>query len=137
MSSAQTVVVGMVLGVLLAALVAAVAWMDYLAACDRQRGAPPPGTTRAARPVVGEHLDRAAAELRAAASLAEVAAAAPSVPADVIATVMVLQALEGLSDRDACRQLASREQAAVARPSRCRPDPERTRTSPSRAPGPR
>jgi IS5 family transposase len=30
----------------------------------------------------------------------------PSVPADVIATVMVLQALEGLSDRDACRQLA-------------------------------
>src|SRR6266508_1170096 len=38
--------------------------------------------------------------------LAEVAAAAPSVPADVIATVMVLQALEGLSDRDACRQLA-------------------------------
>jgi hypothetical protein len=30
----------------------------------------------------------------------------PSVPADVIATVMVLQALEGLSDRDATRQLA-------------------------------
>jgi IS5 family transposase len=30
----------------------------------------------------------------------------PSVPADVVATVMVLQALEGLSDRDACRQLA-------------------------------
>lgn len=29
----------------------------------------------------------------------------PSVPADVIATVMVLQALEGLSDRDAIRQL--------------------------------
>src|SRR5215207_2275198 len=29
----------------------------------------------------------------------------PSVPADVVATVMVLQALEGLSDRDACRQL--------------------------------
>jgi len=29
----------------------------------------------------------------------------PSVPADVIATVMVLQALEGLSDREACRQL--------------------------------
>ena len=29
----------------------------------------------------------------------------PSVPADVIATVMVLQALEGLSDRDAVRQL--------------------------------
>jgi IS5 family transposase len=31
----------------------------------------------------------------------------PSVPADVIATVMVLQALEGLSDRDAVRQLAT------------------------------
>ncbi|HEX5881438.1 MAG TPA: IS1182 family transposase [Actinomycetota bacterium] len=30
----------------------------------------------------------------------------PSVPADVVATVMVLQALEGLSDRDACQQLA-------------------------------
>src|SRR6266511_4249526 len=30
----------------------------------------------------------------------------PSVPADVVATVMVLQALEGLSDRDATRQLA-------------------------------
>ena len=29
----------------------------------------------------------------------------PSVPADVVATVMVLQALEGLSDKDACRQL--------------------------------
>ena len=29
----------------------------------------------------------------------------PSVPADVIATVMVLQSLEGLSDRDAARQL--------------------------------
>src|SRR5215210_9416664 len=29
----------------------------------------------------------------------------PSVPADVIATVMVLQALEGLSDRDAAAQL--------------------------------
>jgi IS5 family transposase len=29
----------------------------------------------------------------------------PSVPADVIATVMVLQALEGLSDRDATREL--------------------------------
>ena len=29
----------------------------------------------------------------------------PSVPADVIATVMVLQALEGLSDREACRAL--------------------------------
>lgn len=31
----------------------------------------------------------------------------PSVPADVVATVMVLQALEGLSDRDAARQLAT------------------------------
>jgi IS5 family transposase len=30
----------------------------------------------------------------------------PSIPADVIATVMVLQALEGLSDREACQQLA-------------------------------
>ena len=29
----------------------------------------------------------------------------PSVPADVVATVMVLQALEGLSDREAVRQL--------------------------------
>lgn len=29
----------------------------------------------------------------------------PSVPADVIATVMVLQSLEGLSDRDACQAL--------------------------------
>ena len=29
----------------------------------------------------------------------------PSVPADVIATVMVLQALEGLSDRDAANAL--------------------------------
>src|SRR6266542_5521015 len=29
----------------------------------------------------------------------------PSVPADVIATTMVLQALEGLSDRDAIREL--------------------------------
>lgn len=29
----------------------------------------------------------------------------PSVPADVIATVMVLQSLEGLSDREACRML--------------------------------
>ena len=29
----------------------------------------------------------------------------PSVPADVIATVMVLQALEGLSDREACEML--------------------------------
>jgi Transposase domain (DUF772) len=29
----------------------------------------------------------------------------PSIPADVIATVLVLQALEGLSDREACQQL--------------------------------
>ena len=29
----------------------------------------------------------------------------PSIPADVVATVMVLQALEGLSDRDAARAL--------------------------------
>ncbi len=29
----------------------------------------------------------------------------PSVPGDVIATVMVLEALEGLSDREAVRQL--------------------------------
>src|SRR4051794_5966310 len=29
----------------------------------------------------------------------------PSVPADVVATVMVLQALEGLSDREAAAQL--------------------------------
>ena len=29
----------------------------------------------------------------------------PSVPADVVATVMVLQALEGLTDRDAIQQL--------------------------------
>ncbi|HEX2299549.1 MAG TPA: IS1182 family transposase [Pseudonocardiaceae bacterium] len=31
----------------------------------------------------------------------------PSVPADVVASVMVLQALEGLSDREAARQLAT------------------------------
>ena len=31
----------------------------------------------------------------------------PSVPAEVVATVMVLQALEGLSDRDAVRPLAT------------------------------
>src|SRR4030095_14442004 len=30
----------------------------------------------------------------------------PSIPADVVATVMVLQALEGLSDREAAQQLA-------------------------------
>ena len=30
----------------------------------------------------------------------------PSVPADAVATVMVLQALEGLSDREAAQQLA-------------------------------
>jgi hypothetical protein len=42
----------------------------------------------------------------------------PSVPADVIATVMVLQALEGLSDRDAVMQLhnsISRKAAAGGR----------------------
>jgi Transposase domain (DUF772) len=38
----------------------------------------------------------------------------PSVPADVIATVMVLQALEGLSDRDAARALADRISWKVA-----------------------
>ena len=31
----------------------------------------------------------------------------PSVPADVVATVLVLQALEGLSDRDALRALVT------------------------------
>jgi IS5 family transposase len=38
----------------------------------------------------------------------------PSVPADVIATVMVLQALEGLSDRDAARALTDRISWKVA-----------------------
>jgi IS5 family transposase len=38
----------------------------------------------------------------------------PSVPADVIATVMVLQALEGLSDRDAARALQDRISWKVA-----------------------
>jgi IS5 family transposase len=38
----------------------------------------------------------------------------PSVPADVIATVMVLQALEGLSDRDAARALRDRISWKVA-----------------------
>jgi IS5 family transposase len=38
----------------------------------------------------------------------------PSVPADVIATVMVLQALEGLSDRDAARALLDRISWKVA-----------------------
>jgi hypothetical protein len=37
MSTAQAIAVGMLLGFLLAALVAAMVWMDYLAACDRQR----------------------------------------------------------------------------------------------------
>ena len=32
----------------------------------------------------------------------------PSIPADVVASVMVLQALEGLSDRDAARALRDR-----------------------------
>ncbi len=35
----------------------------------------------------------------------------PSVPADVIATVMVLQALEGLSDRDAIAAVADEHRA--------------------------
>src|SRR6266498_2015042 len=38
----------------------------------------------------------------------------PSVPADVIATVMVLQSLEGLSDRDAARALRDRISWTVA-----------------------
>jgi hypothetical protein len=38
----------------------------------------------------------------------------PSVPAEVIATVMVLQALEGLSDRDAARALGDRISWKVA-----------------------
>src|SRR5581483_2546948 len=38
----------------------------------------------------------------------------PSVPADVIATVMVLQALEGLSDRDAAKALRYRISWKVA-----------------------
>src|SRR6266496_577926 len=38
----------------------------------------------------------------------------PSVPADVICSVMVLQALEGLSDRDAARALADRISWKVA-----------------------
>ena len=38
----------------------------------------------------------------------------PSVPADVIATVMVLQALDGLSDRDAARALRDRISWKVA-----------------------
>ena len=38
----------------------------------------------------------------------------PSIPADVVATVMVLQALEGLSDRDAARSLRDRISWKVA-----------------------
>jgi IS5 family transposase len=38
----------------------------------------------------------------------------PSIPADVVATVMVLQALDGLSDRDAARALADRISWKVA-----------------------
>src|SRR5579872_4069718 len=38
----------------------------------------------------------------------------PSVPADVVASVMVLQALDGLSDRDAARQLRDRISWKVA-----------------------
>ena len=42
----------------------------------------------------------------------------PSVPADVVATVMVLQALEGLSDREAAAQLRTNIAWKVARGSR-------------------
>ncbi len=38
----------------------------------------------------------------------------PSIPADVVATVMVLHALEGLSDRDAARALRDRISWKVA-----------------------
>ena len=38
----------------------------------------------------------------------------PSIPADVVATVMVLQALEGLSDREAARALRDRISWKVA-----------------------
>ena len=38
----------------------------------------------------------------------------PSIPADVVASVMVLQALEGLSDRDAARALRDRSSWKVA-----------------------
>ena len=38
----------------------------------------------------------------------------PSIPAEVIATVMVLQALEGLSDRDAAKALRDRISWKVA-----------------------
>ena len=38
----------------------------------------------------------------------------PSVPADVVASVMVLQALEALSDRDAARALKDRISWKVA-----------------------
>src|SRR2546425_12852192 len=38
----------------------------------------------------------------------------PSIPADVVATVMVLQALEGLSDRDATRALRDKVAAGLA-----------------------
>ena len=38
----------------------------------------------------------------------------PSIPADVVASVMVLQALEGLSDRDAARALRDRISWKVA-----------------------
>ena len=40
----------------------------------------------------------------------------PSMPADVIATVMVLQSLEGLSDRDAARALRDRDLRGRWRP---------------------
>ena len=38
----------------------------------------------------------------------------PSIPSDVVASVMVLQALEGLSDRDAARALRDRISWKVA-----------------------
>jgi Transposase domain (DUF772) len=44
----------------------------------------------------------------------------PSIPADFVATVMVLQALEGLSDRDAARAL-QRDSAPTGRAGRVRP----------------
>jgi hypothetical protein len=51
----------------------------------------------------------------------------PSVPADVIATVMVLQALEGLSHREARRALQTNIawKAAVVSPSPTRPSTQR------------
>src|SRR5919106_1128133 len=57
----------------------------------------------------------------------------PSVPADVVATVMVLQSLEGRSDREACRALqtdiAWKAAAALALPA-SRPRSPRRQTLP-------